>query len=111
MASYITPNGSTVGSQATGTTATNKTVATSTSAAEVMTASTTRKYLRFTNNDATITIYIGDSNLVTGASANAHGGIALKALDSYVVPPEYAGQSWWAVSVSSTPVLGILSGT
>ena len=109
---YVTPSGTTVGSQATGTTVAQKTVATSTSPAVAMAADPTRKYLRFTNNDSSITIYLGgNTNLVAGNSANANGGIALKALDSYEVPREYAGQLWWAVSASATPVLGVLSGT
>lgn len=74
-------------------------VATSTTAAEATAADTTRIAVMFQNKDASITIYLGNSDVASNK------GIALAAGQTYV--DDRSSSAWYARSASGTPSLGV----
>jgi hypothetical protein len=74
-------------------------VATSTTAAIATAADTTRIAVMFQNKDASITIYLGNSDVASNK------GIALAAGQTYV--DDRSSDAWYARSASGTPALGV----
>lgn len=74
-------------------------VATSTTAAVATAADTTRIAVMFQNKDASITIYLGNSDVASTK------GISLAAGQTYV--DDRSSSAWYARSASGTPSLGV----
>lgn len=74
-------------------------VATSTTAAVCSAADTTRLAVMFQNKDASITIYLGNSDVASNK------GIALLAGQSFT--DDRSSSAWYARSASGTPALGV----
>jgi len=74
-------------------------VATSTTAAVATAADTTRIAVMFQNKDASITIYLGNSDVASNK------GISLAAGQTYV--DDRSSSAWYARSASGTPSLGV----
>lgn len=96
------------------TTPATKLVATSTTAAELVAAAPTRTALYITNEDASITVRIGDSTVENGGGTAANVGLAIMAGDTLVVAgaseegaPDAKAQ-FYVIADSGTPNVSVM---